>query len=354
MFDINIRGVSKQFDGTTVLNDVHLDVRAGEFLSILGPSGCGKSTLLRIIAGLEEPTSGKIVIASRDVTDTPVWKRKIGFVFQSFALWPHLTVLRNVSMGLELQKLSADVCRQRALEALRLVQLESFADRMPSQLSGGQQQRVAIARAIVLKPSVLLLDEPLGALDKNLRQDMQVEIKELQKKLNLTTIFVTHDQEEAMSLSDRILVMNKGVVDQLDTPEAVYNRPTSSYVAKFVGEATFFEGEIVQREHGSFLKTPSKSLIQLDPAPSTGKTNDICFVRPEWITLAKSGDWDDDSAITGVIDEVMFFGATVDYLVRYEGGLIRVKVPATSSTNDRYQTGNRVVLKFVAKLLPKQ
>lgn len=228
MGEISVRNITKSWAAFTALNDINLDVREGEFLSILGPSGCGKSTLLRILAGLESPTSGDVVIAGKRVTNDPVWKRKIGFVFQNFALWPHLTVFRNVSMGLELRKTSKYEIRQRVMEALRMVQLEALADRLPSQLSGGQQQRVALARAIVLKPDVLLLDEPLSALDKNLRQDMQVELKALQQTLGLTTVFVTHDQEEALSLSDRIVVMNKGVIEQVDTPDNIYNLRNTS------------------------------------------------------------------------------------------------------------------------------
>jgi len=351
MYGISVSGVSKQFDGLPVLTDVNLSVRTGEFLSILGPSGCGKSTLLRIIAGLEEPTSGDVVIAGRTVTRDPVWKRKIGFVFQHFALWPHLTVLRNVAMGLELRGAGKQERRDRALAALRLVQLESFADRMPSQLSGGQQQRVAVARAIVLEPAVLLLDEPLSALDKNLRQDMQVELKALQQKLLLTTIFVTHDQEEAMSLSDRIVVMNRGVIEQIGTPEQIYNRPASPYVARFVGETTFFEGELEHREHGTFIRSSANGYIPLEADSSQTQSDRIAFVRPEWVTLHKPPYSEKRVWPVGKIERVIFFGATSDYLVRQGDSLIRVKAVGA---NDCFRRGDEVELQFAARLLPKR
>jgi ABC-type Fe3+/spermidine/putrescine transport system ATPase subunit len=346
---VSVNNVAKRFDGTTVLDNINLSVNAGEFLSILGPSGCGKSTLLRIIAGLEEPTTGDIQIAGKTVTRTPVWQRKIGFVFQNFALWPHLTVLRNVSMGLELQKVGKEERRARALAALRMVQLESFAERMPNQLSGGQQQRVAIARAIALEPTVLLLDEPLSALDKNLRQDLQVELKSLQQKLGLTTIFVTHDQEEAMSLSDRIIVMNKGAIEQIGTPEQIYNRPTSIYVARFVGETTFFEGYCEKIDGADYLRTSENYLVPLETNSDAAIVRGTAFVRPEWITLNEYSPSSQPKLPVGRIENAMFFGASKDYLVRLGTSLIRV---TTGGECRRYNIGDQVALHFYARLLP--
>lgn len=351
MGEISVRNITKSWGAFEALSDINLDVREGEFLSILGPSGCGKSTLLRIIAGLESPTSGDVVIAGKRVTHVPVWKRKIGFVFQNFALWPHLTVFRNVSMGLELRNTSKDEIQQRVVEALRMVQLEALADRLPSQLSGGQQQRVALARAIVLKPDVLLLDEPLSALDKNLRQDMQVELKALQQSLGLTTVFVTHDQEEALSLSDRVVVMNKGVIEQLDTPDNIYNKPVSEYVARFVGEAFFFRGTLggngqryLRMQDGSSV--PVRSEYEIYPCNDA-----VGFVRPEWVSLSKLDAGLNTDTLQGRVERLMFFGQSSDYIVRVGDHSMRVK---RSSDGPPLNPGDLVAVNCVARLLPKE
>jgi ABC-type Fe3+/spermidine/putrescine transport system ATPase subunit len=351
MHEIGVSGITKRWGSVTALRDVDLSVRAGEFLAILGPSGCGKTTLLRIIAGLEEPDAGDVVIAGNAVTHDPAWKRDIGFVFQNFALWPHLNVFRNVAMGLELRKTGKKQLHDSVFAALRLVQLESLADRFPSQLSGGQQQRVALARAIVLKPAVLLLDEPLGALDKNLRQSMQVELKTLQQTLGLTTIFVTHDQEEAMSLADRVVVMNQGMVEQLDTPEVIYNNPASSFVARFVGETTFFEGRIEERGIKAVLRTAHGMEIPLRGAPPSGEIQGVAFVRPEWILLTKPDRCVSEPMPTGRIERIMFFGSTRDFLIRFGETQIRVKA---AGALDHFKTGDEVALQFAAHLLPKE
>ncbi|WP_102961436.1 ABC transporter ATP-binding protein [Mangrovicella endophytica] len=338
MGQISVRDITKVWGAFDALKHIDLDVREGEFLSILGPSGCGKSTLLRIIAGLEAPTSGQIHIAGRDVTRDPVWKRRIGLVFQNFALWPHLTVFRNVSMGLELRRLKKDEIRRRVLEALRMVQLEPLAERLPSQLSGGQQQRVALARAIVLKPDVLLLDEPLSALDKNLRQDMQVELKTLQQTLGLTTVFVTHDQEEALSLSDRVVVMDRGAIGQVDVPEAIYNRPASEYVARFVGEAFLFRGIVSGSGARPMLRLPDGTSVPVEGERLQTGREAVAFVRPEWVELEPYDVHSHTGAPRGVIDRLMFFGQTSDYLVRVADRQLRVKRrpdgPALSPGND--------------------
>jgi ABC-type Fe3+/spermidine/putrescine transport system ATPase subunit len=348
MGEISVRNIKKSWADFTALKDISLDVREGEFLSILGPSGCGKSTLLRIIAGLETPSSGEIVIAGKRVTNDPVWKRKIGFVFQNFALWPHLTVFRNVSMGLELRKASKAEIKQRVIEALRMVQLESLADRLPAQLSGGQQQRVALARAIVLKPDVLLLDEPLSALDKNLRQDMQVELKALQQTLGLTTVFVTHDQEEALSLSDRVVVMNKGVIEQLDTPDNIYNKPVSEYVARFVGEAFFFRGALEKTAGGQRLKLADGSAVPAKADVDGVIAEAVGFVRPEWVSLSKLDGSGDPDLLRGEIERLMFFGQSSDYLVRIGGQPMRVKWRADGP---ELRDGDPVAIHCVARVL---
>lgn len=350
MGEISVKKISKSWGSFTALDDINLDVREGEFLSILGPSGCGKSTLLRIIAGLESPTSGDIDIAGKRVTNDPVWKRKIGFVFQNFALWPHLTVFKNVAMGLELRKVAKEELQQRVTDALRMVQLEALADRLPSQLSGGQQQRVALARAIVLKPDVLLLDEPLSALDKNLRQDMQVELKALQRTLGLTTVFVTHDQEEALSLSDRIVVMNKGVIEQLDTPDNIYNKPVSEYVARFVGEAFFFKGSIGSAGSGQLvLETGNAVAVKSDAAIARG--NAVAFVRPEWVSLSKIESQLNPDALRGTIERLMFFGQSSDYIVRVGNEHMRVK---RRNEDAVLQEGDTVAIICTPRVLPNE
>src|SRR5882724_3331528 len=237
--DIRLEGVSKRYGPVAAADNVDLAVTQGEFVTILGPSGSGKTTLLSLIAGLNRPTSGRIFIGGRDVTDQPAQARNIGLVFQSYALFPHMTALENVLFPLGVRKIGGAAARSQALEALKLVRLDGLQDRRPSQLSGGQQQRVALARAIVFKPDILLLDEPLGALDRKLREELQVELKQLQRTLGVTTLLVTHDQEEALSLSDRIMVLNHGRTQQIAAPAEAYLKPANRFVAEFLGIANF-------------------------------------------------------------------------------------------------------------------
>ncbi len=239
---IKLEQVTKTFDGRVVaVDDVTLDIEAGEFFSLLGPSGCGKTTSLRMIAGFELPDSGRVHVGGRDITDLPVHRRDMGMVFQSYALFPHRTVAENVAFGLRMREVPKPEIGRRVKAALALVELTGLGDRKPAQLSGGQQQRVALARALVVEPPVLLCDEPLGALDRKLRQQMQFELKELQKRLGVTLVFVTHDQEEALAMSDRIAVMNKGRVEQVGAPTEIYERPRTRFVADFIGEINILE-----------------------------------------------------------------------------------------------------------------
>jgi putative spermidine/putrescine transport system ATP-binding protein len=239
MSDIRLEGVSRHYGTVAAADEVDLAVTQGEFVTILGPSGSGKTTLLSLIAGLNRPTAGRIFIGGRDVTNAPAQERNIGLVFQSYALFPHMTVMENVLFPLGVRRIGGAAARSQALEALKLVRLDGLQDRRPSQLSGGQQQRVALARAVVFKPDILLLDEPLGALDRKLREELQVELKQLQRTLGVTTILVTHDQEEALSLSDRIMVLNHGKTQQVAAPTEAYLRPANRFVAEFLGIANF-------------------------------------------------------------------------------------------------------------------
>ncbi|CAM4120227.1 spermidine/putrescine ABC transporter ATP-binding protein [Bacillus manliponensis] len=233
---IKVEAVEKHFGDQVIISPLSLNIKEGEFLTILGPSGCGKTTLLRMIAGFEKPTIGSILLDEEKINDLPPYKRNMNLVFQHYALFPHMTVEKNICFGMKMQNVSATEQKQRAEEAMRLTQLTDFRNRKPTKLSGGQQQRVAIARAIVNNPRVLLLDEPLGALDFKLRKDLQRELKGLQRNLGITFIYVTHDQEEAMSMSDRIVVMNKGQIEQVGTPKEIYNKPKTLFVATFIGE----------------------------------------------------------------------------------------------------------------------
>ena len=247
---IELRGVSKSFGSVDAVRDVSLEVHDGEFLTLLGPSGSGKTTVLRMIAGFELPTSGVILLSGNDVSNEPAFKRDVNTVFQDYALFPHMTVAMNVEYGMRVRKTAKDERATRRDEALRMVRLAELADRMPSQLSGGQRQRVALARAIVNKPRVLLLDEPLGALDLKLREEMQTELKALQRALNITFVYVTHDQGEALSMSDRIAVFNGGRLEQVGAPRELYERPATAFVAGFVGVANLFDPEMSQRLFG--------------------------------------------------------------------------------------------------------
>src|SRR3954454_16818573 len=249
--EVRLERVEKSFDGRTrVVDRIDLIVHPGEFFALLGPSGCGKTTTLRMIAGFEIPDGGQIRIGGEDITDMPVHKRDMGMIFQSYALFPHRTVAENVSFGLRMRGFAKTEIKDRVTQALRLVALEGYEDRRPAQLSGGQQQRVALARAIVIRPRVLLCDEPLAALDRKLRHSMQFELKSLQQELGVTTIFVTHDQEEAMTISDRIAVMNAGQIEQIGAPWEIYDRPRTRFVADFIGEINVFAGEW---QSGSFI-----------------------------------------------------------------------------------------------------
>ena len=247
MSDVVLEKIEKTYGNVAAVRQVDIDIRPGEFVTLLGPSGCGKTTCLRMVAGFVAPTSGRILMGGRDVTMLPAHRRNAGMVFQSYALFPHQTVAENIAFGLKVRRVGRHERDQRTAEALRLVRLEQFADRYPSQLSGGQKQRVALARAVVIRPDVLLLDEPLGALDLKLREELQAEIKRVQATLNMTTLFVTHDQGEALSMSDRIAVMRDGAIVQVASPNTLYERPNSSFVANFIGKTNLIEVQVVAK-----------------------------------------------------------------------------------------------------------
>lgn len=253
MSEIKIQNISKSFGSAHVLNDISFEVKNGHLLSLLGPSGCGKTTLLRIIAGLEYADEGSVFVGERDLTPVPVEKRNIGVVFQNYALIPHMTVFNNIAYGLKIRKVKPDIIRKKVEEYISLVGLEGMTDRKVTQLSGGQQQRVALARALIIEPDILLLDEPLSALDRKIRAEMQYEIRRIQQQVGITTVFVTHDQEEALTMSDEILLMHNGRIEQLSTPKDIYNHPVSLYASDFLGKANTLVGTLESRDNGWFV-----------------------------------------------------------------------------------------------------
>lgn len=318
MSQIEIKSLTKQYGPVTALGNISLTVKDGEFLTILGPSGSGKSTLLLAIAGFEPPSSGSISFDGRDVTGLPAHKRKVGLMFQSYALFPHMSVYKNIEFPLRVRRMPKTDSRALVDQALHKVQLENYGNRRPSQLSGGQQQRVALARAFVFKPDTLLLDEPLAALDRQLRQTVQVELKELQKSLGITTIAVTHDQEEALTLSDRIVVLNEGHVHQHGAPRDVYNRPQTKFVANFLGTANTFEGNVNLVGNARSMKCegiPS----QIPVSRESFDGFQTIMVRPEHIRLLPTTD---EQGIGGCVRTSICIGPAVRYRIEIEGGRI--------------------------------
>jgi len=315
---IELRGVSKSIHGHGILHGLNLEVRNGEFLTLLGPSGCGKTTLLRLISGFEEPTTGTVFINGKDVNGLAPHLRHVHTVFQSYALFPHMTVYDNVAFGLRCQKLPKAEINARVVEVLRTVKLEKYANRKPDQLSGGQQQRVAIARAVVNRPLVLLLDEPLSSLDYRLRKTMQIELKQLQRKLGITFIFVTHDQEEALSMSDRVVVMHEGQIEQVGTPRQVYEAPQNLTVAQFIGEANIFDSEILAIDGKQLTVNIQGKQRQM----KTNRSFDVgqkvhILVRPEDLRVWGQSEVDNSNEMyPGVVEEVIYKGTTVDLMVR--------------------------------------
>ena len=319
---IEIKNVGKAFHGQSALENINLDIKSGEFLTLLGPSGCGKSTLLRLISGFEELTEGSIYIADKNVNDAPPEQRHVNMVFQSYALFPHMTVYENVAFGLRCKRLKKeDICEQVS-RALHMVKLESLQSRMPFQLSGGQQQRVAIARAVVNQPLVLLLDEPLSALDFGLRKNMQIELKSLQRKLGITFVLVTHDQEEALSMSDRVVVMNHGYIEQIGTPRAVYERPHNLYVAQFIGAANIFASEIIYADNKMLQVQIEDKLFTFNNQRGFRTEQKVCVVvRPEDLRAWDHSEVEDTSKmIPATVEEVIYKGSTVDLVLRTASG----------------------------------
>ncbi len=339
---VEIRGVTKRFDEVVAVDDVDLTIADGEFFAMLGPSGCGKTTTLRMIAGLEFPTQGSLRIFGEEVGTLPPNKRPVNTVFQNYALFPHMTVLDNVSFGLRMSGVNKTEARQRAGEMIELVQLDGMAARKPNQLSGGQQQRVALARALVNKPKVLLLDEPLGALDLKLRQEMQTELKSLQRELGVSFVFVTHDQEEALTMSDRIAVMDQGKLLQVGSAEDLYARPASRFVADFIGqtnliEATVADNNTIVLQNGQRLRAPS---------PHAAGTAVAMSLRPETIQVGARGSVPavhEATSLEGVISSASYLGHSMVYEVSIDWIDLEVRTPMVLS-EERFAPGSEVAV----------
>ena len=312
---VEIRGVTKRFGETLALDDVDLRIEEGELFALLGPSGSGKTTLLRAIAGFVEPDAGTIRIDGDPMHHLPVHRRDIGMVFQHYALFPHMSVFDNVAFGLTVRHVARSEVADRVRAMLALVQLEGFEDRRPGQLSGGQQQRVALARALVTRPRVLLLDEPLGALDKRLRRQMQVELRQIQREVEITAVFVTHDQEEALTLSDRIALLDAGRLVQSGPPQTVYERPRTMFAADFLGDANFFTGRA--RSGGRVLAPWGGDIVAAEIPDSDAGGTITLAVRPEKLRIARTGEPEPDAAnrLTGTVTSVLYAGSTITYRV---------------------------------------
>jgi spermidine/putrescine ABC transporter ATP-binding subunit len=310
---IEFRNVSKHYGPVVAVDDVSFRVEPGEMLALLGPSGSGKTTTLRMLAGFEEPTEGEIYLDDDDVVGIPAHKRDTGMVFQDYALFPHMTVAENVAYGLHRRGYDDEEAAARVAEVLELVDLGGFDDREPGHLSGGQQQRVATARALAVEPTVLLMDEPLGALDKKLRDQLQVELSEIQQKLEITTLYVTHNQDEALTMADRITVMNEGQIEQIAPPEEIYRSPATEFVADFIGETNFLPGTL-REDEGVVLDTEETEIAVNAETIPEGEC--VVFVRPERITVEPSGpDTNEVNALEGIVAQAMFYGSTIRYYV---------------------------------------
>lgn len=308
---IDLKNISKSFGKTTVLENMNLYIRENEFLTLLGPSGCGKTTTLRIIAGFETPSEGKVIFSGKDISDVPPYERQVNTVFQKYALFPHLNVYENIAFGLKIKKMQKDEITKKVTEVLKLVNLSGFEKRGVDSLSGGQQQRIAIARALVNEPKVLLLDEPLGALDLKLRKEMQIELKNIQKRVGITFIYVTHDQEEALTMSDTIVVMNEGLIQQIGTPVDIYNEPKNAFVAKFIGESNILPG-IMHKDYlvefqGVTFPCVDKGFAPMEPVE--------VVIRPEDIQMTTA----EDGQLQGLVEEVTFKGVHYEMVVNVDG-----------------------------------
>jgi spermidine/putrescine ABC transporter ATP-binding subunit len=348
-YDVEFRAVTKRFGDLTAVDDVSLQVRQGEFLSLLGPSGCGKTTSLRMIAGFEQPDEGEILIGGIDAVGTPPYRRDVNTVFQQYALFPHMSILDNVAYGLKQRGIGRSDRYARAREALELVRLTGRDKHRPAMLSGGQQQRVALARALVIRPRVLLLDEPLGALDLKLRKEMQIELTRIQDEVGITFIYVTHDQGEALSMSDRIAVMSDGVIEQLDTPEEIYDRPLTAFVADFIGEMNFLEGNVVAAADGEFdLDTGTGVVVHGKGDVARGQAARV-GIRPARLRIVSAAPDGTVNAARATVETKMYLGDEVQVVATLDGGtqmVIREQRAGSDASNDAIRPGDPITIQW--------
>ena len=335
--EVKFENITKKFNETVADDNVSCIFEAGTLTTLLGPSGCGKTTSLRIIAGLERATSGKILIDNEDVTILPATDRDVSMVFQSYALFPHMSVIENVSYGLKMIKVNKEEYTEKALETLKLVNLDGYENRMPSELSGGQQQRVAVARAIVLKPKVLLFDEPLSNLDAKLRRQVREDIREIQQKLGVTTIYVTHDQEEALAISDKVIVMNKAVIAQQGSPKDLYNFPKNKFVANFIGDANDVSAEIINKQSNTYELRLAEMSVKIENNQDL-KDKVTLALRPEKIKIKRDNN---NNCIHATIKNASFVGSSYQYILNSKIGNLYV---VTGDTNDVFNVGEEVFL----------
>jgi spermidine/putrescine transport system ATP-binding protein len=349
VFDVELRSITKRFGAVVAVDNITLGIRRGEFMSLLGPSGCGKTTTLRMIAGFEQPDQGELLIGGRDAVGVPPYRRDVNMVFQQYALFPHMSVIDNVAYGLKQRGLSKAERRRRAGEALELVRLTGRDDNRPSMLSGGQQQRVALARALVMNPRVLLLDEPLGALDLKLRKEMQLFIKALQNDLGITFIHVTHDQGEALSMSDRVAVMSNGVIEQLDEPRAIYDRPVSAFVADFIGDMNFVDAIVVDAANGAFSAEAGAGVIIRGTGRARPRTRVRVGLRPERISVRPGSASSGPNSAGAEVLAKLYLGDQVQVVVKLPNDttlIVREQRATAHPGMDTVQPGDQVAVSW--------
>ncbi|MBL8705892.1 MAG: ABC transporter ATP-binding protein [Rhodospirillales bacterium] len=335
---VHLDNVSKNYGAVQALRSTHLEVRRGEFLTLLGPSGSGKTTLLNMIAGMTGPSDGQIWIDGRDVTEVPPSRRGIGMVFQNYALMPHMTIFQNIAFPLEIRRIPADEIRQRVMKVLEIVRLPNVAERKPKELSGGQQQRVSLARCIVYNPSLILMDEPLGALDKNLRDQMQLEIRRLHSELGITIVYVTHDQEEALNMSDRIMLMNGGSVEQLDTPHDLYYAPRTRFAAEFIGRSSLIPSEMIG---GGQARLNDGSVVRVNRGANAGKGH--LMVRPESMRLVQAGNVDAGmNALQGTLQGTLVTGGSITHFVAHSSNTTLIVQELANERRTAFTSGEQI------------